>query len=149
MNSAHSVIVPNVQRGKRVGMQGTVLALKMLVVDDNLISQKLTEGMLRHLGFDVDVVPSGAHALEAIQRQNYALVFMDCQMPLLDGYETTRKLRSLGDGVLRDLPIIAMTVNGAEDDLERCRSAGMSDCLSKPINFVVLGEKIKACLAKV
>lgn len=148
MNSAMTVAVRRSNRGTRVGMQGTALALRMLVVDDNPISQKLTEGMLRHLGFDVDVVPSGAHALEALQRQNYALVLMDCQMPLLDGYETTRKLRSLGDGVLRDLPVIAMTNNSPDEDLDRCHAAGMNDILSKPINFLVLGEKIKVCLAK-
>ena len=76
---------------------------------------------------------NGEEALQALALQHYALVLMDCQMPLLDGFEATRRIRDAERGSGRHLPVVAMTANAAEGDRERCLGAGMDDYLPKPI----------------
>jgi len=108
------------------------LPIRMLVAEDNVVNQKLTLRLLERLGYRADAVANGFEALQAVDRQPYDLIFMDVQMPEMDGLESTRCLR-------RDLPverqpfIIAMTANAMEGDRERCLTAGMDDYVSKPI----------------
>lgn len=107
-------------------------AQRLLVVDDNPVNQKVALKMLEKLGYRVDVAGNGMEALAAVCRHQYPLVFMDCQMPELDGLETTRLIRSQEQAGTH-LPIIAMTANAMEGDREKCLKAGMDDFISKPI----------------
>ena len=104
----------------------------LLVVDDNPVNQKVAVKMLEKLGHRVDVAGNGKEALAALARRSYTLVFMDCQMPELDGFETTRHIRA-HEQQIQHLPIIAMTANAMESDRQRCLDSGMDDFLSKPV----------------
>ena len=104
----------------------------MLVAEDNPTNQRVATLMLRRIGMSVDVVANGIEALEAIDRIAYDLVFMDCQMPEMDGYEATRRLRSSGS-TRAAMPVIALTANATEDDRRLCLDAGMSEHIAKPV----------------
>ena len=106
--------------------------VKLLVVDDNPINQKVAVKMLEKLGYHADVAGDGKQALQALAQHSYDLVFMDCQMPEMDGFETTRMIRAQEKAGYR-LPIIAMTANAMEGDREHCLSSGMDDFVSKPV----------------
>lgn len=114
---------------------------RVLVVDDNPINQRVAVKMLEKLGCRVDLAGTGMEALAAICRHPYPLVFMDCQMPELDGFETTRLIRSQEQPGTR-LPIIAMTANAMAGDREACLKAGMDDFISKPIIAADLKAKV-------
>ena len=103
---------------------------RILLVEDNLVNQSVMEAMLRSFGFDVGLATDGAEAVELISQQPFDAVLMDCRLPLVDGYEATRRIRQLPQG--EGLPIIALTANVLEGDRERCLAAGMNDYLSKP-----------------
>lgn len=105
----------------------------VLLVEDNLINQKVALHQLSRLGYAAHVASNGEEALKAVALHDYTLVLMDCQMPLLDGFEATRRIRDAERASGRHLPIIAMTANAAEGDRERCLDAGMDDYLAKPI----------------
>ncbi|MFN8061363.1 MAG: response regulator [Vicinamibacterales bacterium] len=107
--------------------------LHVLVVEDNVVNQTVVMGLLRKLGHTAEVVDDGAQALEAVKRSSFALVLMDCEMPVLDGYEATRRIRALGAPYDR-LPIVALTANAFEEDRKRCLDAGMNDFVTKPIS---------------
>ena len=121
--------------------------IKILLVEDNLINQEVALGMLEGINLTADVVSNGQEALDKITGGNghikYHLVLMDCQMPVMDGYDSTRNIRiheaKMG---LSNIPIIAMTANAMKGDEEKCLAAGMSDYISKPIDQSVLKEKI-------
>jgi CheY-like chemotaxis protein len=104
--------------------------LRVLVAEDNLVNQRVVQLMLRKHGCSPDFVVNGLDALDAVERREYDAILMDCQMPVLDGYEATRRLRN--DPRFRDLHIIAMTANSMEGDRERCLASGMDDYLAKP-----------------
>ncbi|GIZ11924.1 response regulator [Pseudomonas sp. NCCP-436] len=102
----------------------------VLLVEDNPVNQTVIEAMLRSLGYCVILVSDGQQALKAFTTRDYAAVLMDCRLPLMDGYETTRQIRQLDRG--RETPIIALTANALQGDREACLSAGMNDYLAKP-----------------
>ncbi len=102
----------------------------VLLVEDNPVNQAVIQAMLRSLGLEVVVAADGAQAISLVARQRFAAVLMDCRLPIVDGYEATRRLRQLPQG--RDLPIIALTANALQGDRERCLEAGMNDYLAKP-----------------
>ena len=118
-------------------------APRILVAEDNLINQKLTIRILEKLGYQSDVVENGQEALAALAGGSYALVLMDCQMPIVDGFEATKLLRqreatdqesAAPDSYeTRHIPIVALTANAMRGDRERCLAAGMDDYLTKPI----------------
>jgi len=119
---------------------GGILAsspLRLLMAEDNRVNQKVALALLRKLGHTADIVPHGRAVLQAVQTTPYDAILMDCQMPELDGYETTRELRRLeAAGALgRHLPlyVIALTANAMSGDRERCLAAGMDDFLTKPL----------------
>lgn len=114
---------------------------RILLVEDNTINQKVALLMLRNLGFKADVANNGIEALESIASQHYDLVLMDCLMPEMDGFETTRRIRAKG-GYGVQLPIIAMTANAFVEDRDACLAAGMTDYLSKPVRQVELKCKL-------
>jgi len=103
----------------------------VLVVDDNEVNRRVACGYLRKLGFSCDIAEDGRQAVEAVKHEQYGIVFMDCQMPVLDGYQATRAIRAELQG--RPLPIVAVTANAMEGDREKCLSAGMDDYLTKPL----------------
>ncbi len=116
--------------------------LDVLLVEDNIVNQKLAVRLLERLGCTVDVAASGIEALAQLAERDYGLVLMDCQMPEMDGYEATRQIRSRERGS-RHMPIVALTANVMESDLERCISSGMDAYLTKPIDFVKLREALE------
>ena len=107
----------------------------VLVVEDNATNQLVIEGLLRALGITVDLAGNGEEAIATLQSvSKHDLVFMDCQMPVLDGYQATRKIRSKASAVTNsEIPIIAMTANAMAGDKQKCLDVGMNDYLSKPI----------------
>jgi CheY-like chemotaxis protein len=106
----------------------------VLVVDDNLVNQTVAVRTLENMGCRVDVAANGHEAVEASARNTYDCIFMDCQMPEMDGYEATGVIRrrEAQAGAGSHVPIIAMTANAMEGDRERCLAAGMDDYVSKP-----------------
>jgi polar amino acid transport system substrate-binding protein len=118
----------------------------ILVVDDHALNQKVATMLLRELGLVAHAVASGAEAMEAMSRVQYAIVFMDCQMPEMDGFEATRLIREAEATAGRHVTIIAMTANAMEGDREACLAAGMDDYLSKPVNQKRLKEKLEQWL---
>lgn len=116
--------------------QGTIhpssVPLKVLVVDDNIINQKVAVKMLQRLKLQPDVVDDGLQALEAVKAHHYDLVLMDVQMPVMDGLEATRAIRAFEEGKKHTI-IVAVTANAIQGDKERCLQSGMDDYLAKPI----------------
>ncbi len=117
------------------------VASRILVVDDNVISQRLVMRLLGQRGFQVDVVENGQEAVEITAQTSYDLILMDCQMPVLDGFEATAAIRQRDVGRPR-VPIIAMTAELSESDKHRCREVGMDDHLPKPVMTTVLWSLI-------
>jgi CheY-like chemotaxis protein len=115
---------------------------KVLVVEDNLVNQQVLMIMLRHLGFNAEVVNDGLEAVEALQSKYYDLILMDWKMPRMDGLEATQRIRALS---FETKPIIiAVTANAMSGDIKTCLDAGMDDYLSKPIRR----EKLAITLEK-
>jgi signal transduction histidine kinase/CheY-like chemotaxis protein/HPt (histidine-containing phosphotransfer) domain-containing protein len=108
----------------------------ILVVEDNAINQKVVLAVLRKRGYAVQVAANGLDALQLLDQQRFALILMDVQMPVLDGLETTRRIRA--NPALRHLPIVAMTAHAMNGDRERCLEAGMNAYLAKPVDHVHL-----------
>jgi CheY-like chemotaxis protein len=115
------------------------LNLRILLAEDNKVNQQVASKMLRKLGCTVDIAENGQIAVEMAQAQPYDLVFMDCQMPVLDGFEATHELRALQDGT-QNIPIVAMTANAMKGDQKRCLDAGMDDYISKPVSARALQD---------
>lgn len=103
---------------------------RILLVEDNPVNQLVAKGMLAKLGCQVQLATQGAEALELLEQDEFDLVLMDCNMPVMDGYEASRRIRQ--SGRWPNLPIVALTANAMPEERERCRAAGMNDYLAKP-----------------
>jgi len=118
--------------------------LRVLVVEDHHLSQKVIRGMLAKLGVRSDVVSNGQEAVEAVQHHGYDLVLMDCEMPVLDGYEATRRIRAWEtDNARHAVPIIALSAHSLNEIKERCRQAGMNGHMAKPVDLNELRETLR------
>jgi signal transduction histidine kinase/ActR/RegA family two-component response regulator len=118
-------------------------SLRILMVEDNVINQKVAHKILARLGLTADVAEDGSEALRALEQKEYDLVLMDCMMPVMDGYEASMAIRDPLSRVLnRRIPIIAMTANALEGDREKCIASGMDDYISKPVNKDSLAKVI-------
>lgn len=104
---------------------------RILLVEDLELNRLLMTKILTRRGFQIDIAINGKEALQQLEKNDYALVLMDCQMPVMDGFSATRKLRT--NRRWADLPVIAMTANAMEGDRQRCLDAGMNDYISKPV----------------
>lgn len=124
-----------------------LLAGKILLVEDVLVNQKVAVGMLKKLGFDIDVATNGREAVSRVSDESYDLIMMDCQMPEMDGYEATKLIRELEQRDEQRTPIIALTANVKEEGSDRCYAAGMDDFLAKPFTLEELQEKIACWLS--
>ncbi|MEZ5351790.1 MAG: response regulator [Bryobacteraceae bacterium] len=134
---------------------------RILIAEDNPVNQRVARRLVEKLGYDAETVNNGTEALAALAASTYDLILMDCQMPVLDGFETTRRIRATegrtedagasGTGAITDpveaagarLPIVAMTANAMKGDRERCLDAGMDDYLPKPIDLSRLAEALE------
>lgn len=121
---------------------------RILLVEDNPINQKLSIKLLEKFGYESDLASSGEAAVDLFKSNRYELVLMDCQMPGLDGYETTREIRRLELTSDRRIPIVALTANAMKGDREKCLEAGMDDYLAKPIQPQNLRETIERWLGE-
>ena len=120
--------------------------LTLLLVEDNAINMALAKALLGRMGHRVTTSANGQEAIDVLMKETFDAVLMDCQMPVLDGFEATRRIRSGEAGVLQPtIRIIAMTANAMVGDKERCEACGMDDYVAKPINVALL----KAALARV
>lgn len=117
----------------------------VLLVEDNPVNQTVIEAMLRSLGYEVSVVGDGAQAVDRVRDQTFDAVLMDCRLPVVDGYESTRRIRRLPER--HGLPIIALTANALLGDREACLEAGMDDYLAKPFKRTDLQQLLQRWLA--
>ncbi|HPF32429.1 MAG TPA: response regulator [Candidatus Sabulitectum sp.] len=123
--------------------------LRLLVAEDNEINELVALRILERLGYRADTVHDGEEAIERLSRERYDIVLMDCQMPVMDGYEATRLIRSGEAATLNpDIVIVAMTANALEGDREKCLSTGMDDYLAKPVTQERVAEILTAWTAK-
>ncbi|MDE7429154.1 MAG: response regulator [Lachnospiraceae bacterium] len=122
---------------------------KILLVEDNEINQEIAQEILGSMGFVVDTVGDGTEAVDRIKNVEagpYALILMDVQMPIMDGYEATRQIRALEDSAKAAVPIVAMTANAFDEDKKKALEAGMNDHVAKPIDIENLVDTLKDVL---
>ncbi len=116
--------------------------LRILLVEDNPINQKVAEGMLEKHGHSVVIAENGKVALDILETQQFDLALMDLEMPIMDGIETTATIRAREHGTPRHLPILALTANPIHIDGHRCLEAGMDGYLTKPVQSQALLQAI-------
>ncbi|KAJ3008683.1 hypothetical protein HKX48_008394 [Thoreauomyces humboldtii] len=119
---------------------GTTRAMRILVAEDNSINQIIVERMLTRMGCAFDIVADGEQVLAKLQTETYGIIFMDCEMPILDGFAATRAIRSLE--TINHVTIIALTADAVAETRQRCLDAGMDDYLTKPATFKAVADMI-------
>ena len=116
----------------------------ILLVEDNEVNLKVAQKLIDYIGFPFDVAENGMVALNKAKKTRYRLILMDCQMPVMDGYFCTKRIRKYEENNnLNHTPIIAMTANAMLGDKEKCLDAGMDDYMSKPLNRYILEKTLK------
>ncbi len=116
---------------------------KILLVEDDIINQEVVLNMLKRIGLTPDLANNGAEALSALKNQRYDLVFMDCQMPIMDGFTASQQVREYEGHQTPRIPSVALTAHAMKGDRERCLAAGMDDYLAKPVRIATLKETIQ------
>jgi CheY-like chemotaxis protein len=116
---------------------------KILVVEDNSVNQLVMSKMLTKLNMTYKIADNGLRALEQLEEEHFDLVFMDCQMPVMDGLEATRRIRAADGKRYQNVPIVALTASAIEGDEEQCRDAGMDGYLAKPVRIQQITDAIR------
>jgi len=130
----HGMAEENVQQLK-IKDFNKVFSGRVLVAEDNTVNQKVARQYLTRLGFDVDIAQNGQEAVEMFKQNSYDLVFMDCQMPVLNGYQATFEIKKYQSDHSKTTPIIALTAEGTSGERKKCFTAGMNGFLNKPLIF--------------
>lgn len=125
--------VPTALIQETIKLNPLLKAMKILIVEDNAINQRVALGTLKNLGLTGQAVGNGLEAIEILQQLKFDLILMDCHMPEMDGYEATTRIRNFEDSRLQKIPIIGLTANVMQGDRERCLSVGMNEYVSKPL----------------
>ena len=120
-------------------------AIKLLVVEDNNVNQTIMKGMLKSLGFHCQIAENGEVALKMLQNETFDLIFMDCQMPIMDGFQATKMIRAQAVGQ-QNIPIVAVTANAMSGDRERCLEVGMNDFIQKPVTRDAIRKTVEQWL---
>lgn len=118
----------------------------VLIVEDNAINQLVVANMLEVLGLDAKTAGNGIEALDVLEKHEFDLILMDCQMPEMDGFQCTQRIRNDPRQKFASIPIIALTANAMTEDRDQCLAAGMNDYLSKPITMQILRDKLSGWL---
>lgn len=121
---------------------------RILLVEDNQVNQMVAKKMLEKCGYLVFVASNGEESIQQLELSDFDLILMDCQMPVMDGYEATQTIRKLSHPHKSKIPIIALTANAMKSDEEKCLNAGMNDFLTKPIRLDTLSSKVEQWLSK-
>ena len=117
---------------------------EVLLVEDNEVNLKVAEKLIQYIGYPFDYAMNGQEALEKVKQNRYRMILMDCQMPVMDGYRSTKSIREYEEAAgLNRTPILAMTANAMMGDREKCLDAGMDDYMSKPLNRYILEKTLK------
>jgi PAS domain S-box-containing protein len=146
-NSSASKAKTAVKKGPARGGVGVELS-RILLAEDNLINQKLAMKIFNNLGYaQVDVANNGLEVLEKLKKNSYDIIFMDCQMPDMDGYEATSEIRKQ-QAEIKNIPIVAMTANAMPEDRQKCLDSGMNDYISKPVKSIRLKEVLSRFIPK-
>lgn len=116
---------------------------KILVAEDSSVIQNLTKRILLNQNYEIDAVKNGQQVLKSMETNDYNLILMDINMPVMDGIECTRQVREMSDDTKRSIPIIAITGNARNYSLKDFNNMGINDYLPKPLNFDSLVEIVK------
>jgi two-component system, sensor histidine kinase and response regulator len=141
MQAAMTRVVPPAAPVARERLHRATGGLRVLVAEDNEVNQKVVSRMLERLGHHAEVAVNGREAVERAKAGTFDIVLMDCQMPEMDGWEATARIRAALAG-RRRLPILALTANASDADRQRCLDAGMDAHLSKPLKLERLAEAL-------
>ncbi len=128
---------------KELSADGEKKDKKLLIVEDQTVNQMLMRTLLGQMGWETDLASNGIEAVRSVAEKDYALVFMDCHMPEMDGFEATKQIRSFEQRLDKRVPIIALTADAMKGDREKCLEAGMDDYLQKPIRAGSIKEMIE------
>jgi CheY-like chemotaxis protein len=139
----HSLAEARAEKKSPASQAAPAERVRVLVAEDNPVNQKLAIRMLEKFNMSVDIAATGREVLGMLEKGAYELVFMDCQMPEMDGYEATARIRQSEQDSGKHLPIIAMTANAMQGDREKCLSAGMDDYIAKPIRREAITEMLQ------
>jgi two-component system, sensor histidine kinase and response regulator len=143
----NGAVAPGEQAGQAPSTVRANRQARILLAEDNLTNQEVAVAMLKKLGYSADLVGNGAAALEALRKADYDVVLMDCEMPEMDGYEATKRIRDLRAGTRHPrIPIIAVTADAMTGDRDRCLQAGMSDYIAKPVELRILAVVLEKWL---
>jgi PAS domain S-box-containing protein len=127
---------------------GSLVGLQVLIAEDNPVNQQVLLRQAQRLGLVAEAVDNGQAALDALAARSYDVLLMDCQMPIMDGYAATRRIRELeAASGGRRLPIVAVTANAMREDFDRCRESGMDDFVAKPVTLAALANAIERAVA--
>jgi signal transduction histidine kinase/CheY-like chemotaxis protein/HPt (histidine-containing phosphotransfer) domain-containing protein len=140
VHDALSTETPDFEEQRRASQSAALATLRgrVLVVEDQPINRQVAESMLRKIGLAVRMATNGLEAVEEVQQHDFDLVLMDCQMPVMDGFEATARIRALADSRRAAVPIVALTANALSGDEQKCLDAGMNGFLAKPYSLIML-----------